>query len=358
MTKTIPTSAPLLWADRLRNWATVLVIIIHLSAPIAHQFPDFDTWQWWAGNWWDALGRPAVNLFVMLSGFLLLSKDYPTIPFLQKRLTRVLIPALFWMGIYLIYGHLAKNDPPSLGQALLKIVQGPVHYHLWFIYLILGLYLMYPVLRPWVRQAREQDFWYFFVVCMLGTWFMKLFYVFFGVKIGLHFELFTNQVGHFVLGYYLGHKVLAGETTEAPGIAPWRWSKRGVLLLGWGLAIGGTVATALGGYWHGKAAGVFQTYFYDYLTPNVTLAAAGWLLVARHSWNRRPLLEIEQEFSAASFGIYLAHVLVLDWWSQCGYWHSVTYAAKAIPILVSMVTLTTFSAVLLIRALPGGKKIT
>ncbi len=352
------TANSLVWADRLRNLATVLVIAIHISAPIAHQYPHFDTWQWWAANWWDALGRPAVNMFVMLSGFLLLGKDYETGAFIQKRFTRVLIPALAWMVAYLFYGYLAKNDPATLGQALLKIVQGPVHYHLWFIYLILGLYLLYPILRPWVRQASDRDFWYFFTGCIVGTWLFKILLIFFNIRIGLYFELFTNQAGHFVLGYYLGTKVAAGETSPVASISPWRLSRGQLIALGWVLAIGGGVATAVGGYWHSTALGAFQPYFYDYLTPNVTLSAAGWLLLARHAWNTRPLLEVEREFSAASFGIYLAHVFVMDWWGQCGYWHSKTYAAKMMPVLFALVVLTTFMAVLFIRVLPGGKKIT
>ena len=348
----------LAWADRLRNIATILVVTIHVSAPIAHQYPDFNTWQWWAGNWWDSLGRPSVNMFVMLSGFLLLGKDYPTGMFLQKRFTRVLIPALVWMVAYLIYGHIAKNDPANLGQAVLKIIQGPVHYHLWFIYLILGLYLTYPVLRPWVRQAQERDFRYFFALCILGAWLYKIAFTFWGFKIGLYIELFTNQVGHFVLGYYLGTKVAAGETSPVSGIKPWRLTRGQLVGLGWALAVGGTVATALGGYWHGTAMGKFQPYFYDYLTPNVTLAAAGWLLLVRHGWNGRPLLDVEREFAAASFGIYLAHVLVMDWWGQCGYWHSKAHAAKMIPILLCLILLFSFMVIQFIRILPGGKKIT
>lgn len=350
--------ASLAWADRLRNLATVLVIAIHVSAPVAHQYPDLNTWHWWAGNWWDSLARPSVNMFVMLSGYLLLGKDYPTGDFLKKRFARVLIPALVWMCGYMIYGHIAKNSPASIREAALKIVEGPVHYHLWFIYMILGLYLVYPILRPWVRQARERDFRYFFVLCIIGTWLYKILTTFFGIKIGLYFELVTNQTGHFVLGYYLGHKLIASESEAKTHIEPWHLTRKQVVLLGWALAAAGTIATAMGGYWHSTAKGVFQPYFYDYLTPNVTLAAAGWLLIARHSWNRRPLLEVEREFAAASFGIYLAHVLLIDWWAQCGYWFGVAHAAKTIPIVLCLVTLFSFIAVMFIRTLPGGKKIT
>jgi hypothetical protein len=51
-------------------------------------------------------------------------------------------------------------------------------------------------------------------------------------------------------------------------------------------------------------------------------------------------------------------VLVMDWWGQCGYWHSGQHPLKGVPVLIGIVTLTTFLAVQLIRVLPFGKKIT
>ena len=59
-------------------------------------------------------------------------------------------------------------------------------------------------------------------------------------------------------------------------------------------------------------------YFYDYLTPNVAIASVGWFLLAKRTFNSKPLLDIERDFTAASFGIYFAHVLVMDWWGKCG----------------------------------------
>ena len=91
------------------------------------------------------------------------------------------------------------------------------------------------------------------------------------------------------LGYYLGTKVLDGQTSPNPGIAPWRLTQRQIVLLAWALIVGGTVATAIGGYWHGTSHGVFQPYFYDYLTPNVTAASAGWSRRRRRPASSLPL---------------------------------------------------------------------
>jgi surface polysaccharide O-acyltransferase-like enzyme len=107
-----PKAPPAPWPDRLRNLATVMVIGIHVAAPIAHgEGQDFNGTWWWAGNFWNSLTRPAVPLFVMLSGYLLLGKDYPLPDFLKRRFSRVVIPAIFWMLIYCFYGYMANGSP-------------------------------------------------------------------------------------------------------------------------------------------------------------------------------------------------------------------------------------------------------
>lgn len=349
---------PLFWADRLRNLATVMVIAIHVSGSVAQGMQQFDSFFWWSGNFWDSLSRPSVPLFVMLSGFLLLGKDYPLGDFLKRRFSRVVIPALFWMVIYSYYNFLSKGSPATIGEAIKGIVERPVHYHLWFIYLIIGLYLIYPILRPWIRGAKEQDYWYFFIAWAVGALLYKILWVFFGISIGVYFELFSNNCGYFVLGYYLGNKTIGGETPHN-GISPWRLSEKQVIWLASSLIVLGTAITAVGTWWASKAnGGTFHLYFYDYLTPNCAMSAIGWFLLAKWAFNRPPLVDFEKEFAAASFGIYFIHVLVMDWWAFVGYWQTKIYPAVGIPIVTCLVALISFALIALIRTFPGGQKIT
>ena len=353
----------LFWADRLRNLATFMVILIHVSGSVAQGNAEFDTFFWWSGNLWDSLGRPAVPLFVMLSGFLLLGKDYELGHFLKRRFSRVVIPALFWMAIYSYYNFRSKGSPANLAEAVRGIVERPVHYHLWFIYLIIGLYLVYPILRPWVRAARERDFLYFFACCIVGTWVYKILWVFFGISIGVYFELFTNNCGYFVLGYYLGNKPArsAGLTGPWHGrhIAPWPFSEKQLVVLAVALVALGAGATAAGTWWASKAfGGAFHTYFYDYLTPNCALAAAGWFLLAKWTFNRPPLAEFEKGLATTSFGIYFIHVLVMDWWGYVGFWQTKIVPIAGILIVSSLIMLMSFLVISFVRVLPGGQNVT
>ena len=358
------------WPDRLRNLATVMVIGIHVAAPIAHgEGSDFNGHWWWAGNFWNSLTRPAVPLFVMLSGYLLLSKDYPLPDFLKKRFSRVIIPAVFWMLVYSFYGYMAKGTPSTIGEALRNVVTGPVHYHMWFIYLIIGLYLVYPVLRAWVRTATNQEFLYFFIMCSVGTWIYKFFATFCQLPFGIYFELFNNNCGYFVLGFFLGNRCVNDEqgtlNDKRETINKQQTDAQSSLFLvnrflPWMLILIGTISTMLASYvintffWNGQT----QVYFYDYLTPNVAVSAIGWFLLAKRAFNSRPLLDIERDFSAASFGIYFAHVAVMDWCGKLGYWHSMAHPIYVTPMLTAMIACVTFLAISIIRVLPGGQRVT
>ena len=358
MTK-ITEEGPQAWPDRLRNLATIMVIGIHVSGPLAEQLPDMNTWDWWISNIWDGVSRASVPLFVLLSGALLLTKDYPTGPFIRKRMARVAVPGLFWMCIYLLYGYLAQQNPPDFKTALLKIIEGPVHYHLWFIYLIIGLYFLYPLLRPWVKQARDSDYIYFFLLCALAAWGYKMLYTFWDIRLGMYWEAFSNNAGYFVLGAYLIQKPMQGDAPH-PLLMPWPISRIALRNVAIMLILLGSAVTTYGTYWASQHLndGHFHKYFYDYLTPNVGVAVIGWFLLAKISWNNRPLLGIERAFSVASFGIYLVHVLVMDYWAQCGIWFGAGTPSKSIPAVVGIVAISSFLAVQIIRALPGGKRIT
>ncbi len=376
------------WPDRLRILATLMVITIHVTSPSVEQFGAVAPGDWWAANWWNSLTRPAVPLFVMLSGYLLFAKDYPLGNFLRRRFSRVLIPAFFWMLVFSVYNYFANGIPHSVGELfqnlaayprysgqwfmhlvsstprvagefLRNIITGPVYFHLWFIYMIIGLYLVYPILRPWVRSASDREFWYFLACCAIGTWLWKFLYVFFQLPIGISFELFCNHCGHFVLGYYLGWKPFAGESSSTDRLSPWPWTREQMRRIAWGLIIGGTVVTAMGTWWGSVSrGGHYFGYFQDYLTPNVGLASIGWFLLARLTFGTRPLRRWEQNFAAGSFGIYFAHVMLLDWWK--GYvlksvaWPTIV----SIPVFLLLTATCTFAFVWLLRKLPGGQKIT
>jgi surface polysaccharide O-acyltransferase-like enzyme len=95
--------------DDLRFIATIGVILLHTSAgmlPIYGKIPDE---YWLIGLSYNALTRFCVPMFVMISGALLLSREYKTVDFLKKRFVRILLPFLFYATIYIAYNLIIRQ---------------------------------------------------------------------------------------------------------------------------------------------------------------------------------------------------------------------------------------------------------
>lgn len=93
----------------------------------------------------DAKARWAVPVFVMISGALLLDPDNREGlgAFYRKRLARIGLPLLIWTVFYLLWlvaKGFAGGEPVGLSELGRRVVTGLPYYHMWFLFMIAGLY--------------------------------------------------------------------------------------------------------------------------------------------------------------------------------------------------------------------------
>ncbi|OAD21239.1 membrane protein containing Acyltransferase 3 domain protein, partial [Candidatus Thiomargarita nelsonii] len=115
---------------------------------------------WWSLNLIESLSIWAVPGFIMLSGALLLSPnryDEPATDFYRKRITRIGIPFLFWVGAYLTWEKWRQGQPLSIDYVIQSIISSDVSWHLFFLFIIVGLYIMTPWVRLWVKWMSSRD---------------------------------------------------------------------------------------------------------------------------------------------------------------------------------------------------------
>ena len=168
--------------DILRIFAFVFIVMLHTLNR------QYGLTVWMSGYAVISIG---VNLFIMISGYLLLDRTETVKEFFRKRFFSILPLFIIFNIIYIFfYNH---------SFITIKKISAP---HFWYIYMILGLYLLTPWLRK-VLQYAEKETFYVVVLWFLCNVFNPYMQFFRYPKIPFsHFPI-TGFIGYYILGYYL-----------------------------------------------------------------------------------------------------------------------------------------------------------
>ncbi|MBQ4514707.1 MAG: acyltransferase family protein [Anaerolineaceae bacterium] len=150
--------------DFLRILSSLLVIMIH-TAMYGWYDTSPRTYTWTVLNFYDTLARPAVPIFFMISGSLLLRKDKIDIKKLWlKNIAHLGVIYFVWVVFYAVTNIGVKKalaDP----RLIWDTVFGPnPQYHLWFLRTLICLYAIAPLLQVLVRSMDGKLFRYFFAI--------------------------------------------------------------------------------------------------------------------------------------------------------------------------------------------------
>lgn len=156
-----------IWLDFLRVTACFMVMIIHSTEPF---YLGGDgglilsaTDAFWVALF-EGLCRCCVPVFLMASAYLQFPLHYSTGEFFRRRAVRILIPMLVWTLVYaLVWGEPVQNLKGLLFN--FNYAAG----HLWFVYMLLGIYLIMPMLSPWAEKVSQKE-----LSIYLGIWLFTL----------------------------------------------------------------------------------------------------------------------------------------------------------------------------------------
>lgn len=311
--------------DILRVMACMMVVLMHAPMPSDAAYGPFMM----AISYFTS---PCIGLFFMVSGALLLPVRIDYVTFIRRRFGKIVIPTVIWTFVY-VFVALLKNDTwAELPRIILSMpfsAQG--HGVLWFMYTLSGLYLLAPIVSPWLVQATKRE-----VEIVLGLWGVTLCYPllqnFVGITEGTTGILyyFTGYAGYFLLGYYL---------KRWPDALPFKWSAI--------VAAAGPMLLALLKY-RNVPFDFYRLFWYE----SIFVAASAvllWRVVFRFfpTWGLGlPIVEgsscycrasvsvlsrlrlipmhimggVITELSNLSFGIYLMHILIMRsglWQMEC-----------------------------------------
>ncbi len=148
----------LLWIDCLRVLACFGVVWLHSGARMMDDFAGLSGFEWWVCNIYFNSVRCRIPLFLMISGAVILPKVYDSLGvYLRRRVLRLVWPFVFWtlmyipLRIYLLHRS-GTMDMSYAGFVFTSFRDGISHYY-WYIYMIIGLNLFFPILGGWIRRA-------------------------------------------------------------------------------------------------------------------------------------------------------------------------------------------------------------
>lgn len=341
----------------IRVIAALAVVQIHTVGEVLYAFNSDDPYNshWWTGNLYYSLLRWATPFFIMLSGSIMLHPGRVETPavFLRKRMKRVLPPFFLWSLVYLLYqyrGHIYDGRPVYWPEFWDKVLYQDVYYHLWFIPMIIGMYLLTPTFRIFIRHARRTDIEYFLIFSFTVTGLQHFIPNFFIVKyIG-----WMGYIGYYVLGYYLSQYTLRRKNYF------------------YALALAMPLLTAWGTWVLSWEHHEYTNTLYVYFSPNVVIMSAALFMFLREvNWSefalRFPRIsKLVGQMAPYSFGVYFVHVLLLDVLKN-GYIGGIHLSYKMFfnqaihPIIGSfiqacIVAALSFSLIALLSKIPGMRR--
>jgi surface polysaccharide O-acyltransferase-like enzyme len=299
--------------DLLRVIATYMVMQIHTGEfyYIGRGDTVINTASaYWVG-WYNSLFRVCVPLFVMLSGFYLFPVNDEKL-FFKKRFSRVLTPFLVWCALYAFYYYFQGSV--TLIGAFTNVLHIPINYgtevgHLWFVYMLLGIYLFAPVISPWVQSASRRS--------------MELFLVLWGVTLTIpYIHLYFPQIWGeaawnrtpmlYYFSGFLGYAVMAAYIRRFLMRPSAIHSIVAVALIATGYCITASGFLSRLSTEH-DVARLELTWGFE--TINVAMMAIGVFLLFKNIQPARAASacwSLIRDISRKSYGMYLAHIMVLN----------------------------------------------
>lgn len=199
----------IVYLDILRVICGFFVIVLHVSSQNWSSV-DVNSFTWDVFNFFESLTRFTVPVFVMISGSLFLnnSMNITVKNLYKKNILRLVTAYIGWSFIYAVCLHIGSWN--GIRSFVVDVING--YYHMWFVPMMIGLYILVPVLR--MITADKKVMQYFIVISVFFCFFVPVMlklpilskFNFFYENMNLYFQL--GYVSYFVLGSFLMEKDL------------------------------------------------------------------------------------------------------------------------------------------------------
>lgn len=319
--------------DILRILACLMIVAMHSPMPSGAENGLFLS----SLSYLTAAG---VGLFFMISGALLLPVKSDASSFLKKRFSKIAVPTIIWSVIFVVLDSVCRGSALSWESFLSILFSAQGNPTFWFLYTLMGLYLLAPILSKWLdsTSCKELELYLLLWVISLCYPLLRLILDVNTSETGILYY-FTGYAGYFVLGHYL---------SKYPKRVKFCWL---IPLL--------VISYAAPVFCKVKNIAVdFYSLFWNLSIFVVIQCVFIWklvcLIVPGQGWQKaNPIIS---RISSLSFGVYLFHFFIIRYllwnWKPISAINS--YLLQTTIIIIATV-LVSFSISLVISYLPFSK---
>ncbi len=339
--------------DIIRIIAVLAVIMIHSSVGFVTSNPQSTNFIF--GNIFDGMSRIGVPLFVMISGALMLDENKTvTIKIMLKYALRIFILLCIWSllyaFVYQIINPIINNASISMDKFWNAFVYG--HYHLWYLYMLIGLYLITPILKTFVKKSNEKIILYFITLAVIIQFTIPLCNLLINQITGTT-NLLQNFFSKFQLGFvgqYTAYYLLGWYITNI------NIKKKHRNLL-YALGVVGLLITILGPQLLINDTNKIYNNFYSDTSINVMCYSVGVFAFFFYSLSNKKYKRNSSfimTLSNLTFGVYLIHPYILY---LLGKFINTGNALTQVPLNWITATIISFIIVFLMSKIPLLKKL-
>jgi surface polysaccharide O-acyltransferase-like enzyme len=302
-------AAELAFTSYLRVAAIAGVVLIHAAAGLVTNASIRGTATWWIGTSLDLGSRWAVPVFIMVSGALLLGQrpNEGAREFYARRIRRIAIPLLVAHVGYFVVRAVLLHQVLTARVVVFDLLAARVYSQLYFFWIVLGLYLITPLLRTALagRDAKALT-----IIGAAGIAFM------WAVRAGATtmsavghpvdvwqpaaLTLWIPYLGYFVLGYALRSATL-GRTGLAASIVVFALANA-VVVWSYTTGAGSVVAALLGGGYQGLP--VAATAISLFLMARTVIHPASALALS-------PSRGVMRRLGELTLGVFVVHLAIM-----------------------------------------------
>lgn len=332
------------YLDMLKIIACFAVVMIHTTAE--NWYTQEITTHWLINNAYNAMSKWAVPLFVMVSGALFLSKDIPLKKLFTKYILKMLILLFVWGMLYWCFA--AKSiSIEVLIDSLKKILSGKVYSHLWYLFMLIGLYLITPIIRGFVKNADRTVLFYsiflLFAIQVILPYFTSDI-----ASLSTFIKAFKiSPLSEYLLYYLAGYYISSFEIKK--------WKRIVLYSVAFSVMTAMVIISNVVSLRQGSAYSIC-----GYFSIGVSLTAFAMFLFFKHAEDfigRTKVKNVVSFIAPLTFGIYLLHFSVIKVFTQFGIHSNMINPIIGAPVSAFLVFIVSGIIVFLFLKIPVVKKL-